>query len=452
MKPNIIFVLVDSLRSDKCRGKNKTSITPNIDELIKNGIYFDHTISSAPSTSVAMSSVFTGLYPFKTGMGTDRYHKLNPKIGSYIKILKENGYHTYATTPEIASDFGLTCDFENTDSSYDNYFSLFAGLGDQVINKIKSGLLDSPWFFYLHIFDLHSPVIVPENFDKNEFGDSQYEKMVTSIDSWLGTLLQVINKTNTIIILTADHGEYIPIIKKNNVPVILESSSTEKKLWELGNKIPSNLYPLKRKVGNVIRGTRKKIKSSKLSDLNLSPYEKRILLDTRMGEGHRLFEDLIRIPLIFYGPNIDEPKIISQQVRQVDIFPTLLDIIGIKDEVEVDGQSLVPLINGEDIEELPAYIESPPELKKKTEKVIGIRTSKFKYLRRLSHEDKNYELYDLENDSLEENNIANSNPKIISMLEKKLTKIRQGIFVENDEITDEEMRIIEEKLKKLGYT
>ena len=79
MKPNIIFVLVDSLRSDKCRGKNKTSITPNIDELIKNGIYFDHTISSAPSTSVAMSSVFTGLYPFKTGMGTDRYHKLNPK-------------------------------------------------------------------------------------------------------------------------------------------------------------------------------------------------------------------------------------------------------------------------------------------------------------------------------------------------------------------------------------
>jgi arylsulfatase A-like enzyme len=452
MKPNIIFILIDSLRSDKCHGENKTSITPNIDNLIKNGIYFDHTISSAPATAVAMSSIFTGLYPFKTGMGTDGYHKLNPTIPSYIKILKENGYHTYATAPDVASDFGLTCDFENNDSSYNNYFSLFAGLGDQVINRIKSGLPHSPWFFYLHIFDLHTPVIVPKNFDEKEFGDSQYEKMVSAIDSWLGILLKTIDKTNTIVILTADHGEYIPIIKKNNVPVSLESSSIEQKLWELGNKIPSNLYPLKRKLGNVLHGTRKKIKSSKIAELDLSPYEKRILLDTRMGEGHRLFEDLIRVPLLFHGPHMNKSKIISQQVRQVDIFPTLLDIIGIKNEVDVDGQSLVPLMNGEDFDELPACIESPPELKKKTEKVIGIRTSKFKYLRDLSNTKKVLELYDLENDPLEEKNISADNSEIIYALEEKLMKIRQGILIENDETTDEEMRIIEEKLKKLGYT
>ena len=452
MKPNVIFILIDSLRSDKCHGEHKTSITPNIDKLIEKGAYFEQTISSAPATAVAMSSIFTGLYPFKTGMGTDGYHKLNPKIPSYIKILKENGYHTYATAPDIASDFGLVCDFENNDSSYNNYFSLFAGLGDQVINKIKSGLSNSPWFFYLHIFDLHTPVIVPKNFDKKEFGDSQYEKMVSAIDSWLGTLLEIIDKTNTIVILTADHGEYIPIINKNNVPVSLESSSTEQKLWELGNKVPSNLYPLKRKLGSVLRGTRKKIKSSKINELDLSTYEKRILLDTRMGEGHRLFEDLIRVPLVFHGPNIDKPKIISQQVRQVDIFPTLLDILGIKNIENVDGQSLVPLINGKNIEELPACIESPPELKKKTEKVIGIRTSEFKYLRDLSNENKILELYDLKHDPLEEKNISTENSEMVSQLEKKLMEIRQNILVDNDETTDEEMRIIEEKLKKLGYT
>jgi arylsulfatase A-like enzyme len=213
-------------------------------------------------------------------------------------------------------------------------------------------------------------------------------------------------------------------------------------------------------LGNVIRGTRKKIKSLKIKELNLSPYEKRILLDTRMEGGHRLFEDLIRVPLIFHGFNIIQPKIISQQVRQVDIFPTILDILGIKNTEKVDGQSLIPLINGEELEELPASIESPPELKKKTEKVIGIRTSKFKYLRDLSNENKILELYDLENDPNEEKNIAEDNLEIISQLEEKLAEIRQNIPVEklykknteNEEFSEEETRAIEEELKKLGYT
>jgi len=451
MTPNVVFILVDSLRSDKCHGKNKTSITPNIDKLIEKGVYFDQAISSTPATTVAMSSIFTGLYPFKTGMDTEGYHKLNSKIRNYIKILKENNCHTYATAPDIASDFGLVCDFENVDSSYNNYFSLFAGLGDQIINKFSSNLLDSPWFFYLHIFDLHTPIVVPKDFDKKEYGDTQYERMVSAIDSWFGNFLQKIDLKNTIIILTADHGEYIPFIEKNNKKYDLEPSFTEKKLWELGNKVPSNLYPIKRKLGAVLRGTRNKIKSSKIDDSKLSPYEKRILLESRTGQGHRLFEDLIRVPLIFSGPDISSSKIVSQQVRQVDIFPTILDIIGIKNTEEVDGQSLVPLINGEELEELPACIESPPELKKKSEKVIGIRTSKFKYLRDLAHQNKVLELYDLENDPLEEKNIAKDNPNLIAQFEEKLTKLRQNVFID-DETTEDEMKIIEEKLKKLGYT
>ena len=49
-KPNIFFLLIDSFRSDKFYGNEKTSITPNLDKLIDNGIYFSQTISSAPSS------------------------------------------------------------------------------------------------------------------------------------------------------------------------------------------------------------------------------------------------------------------------------------------------------------------------------------------------------------------------------------------------------------------
>ena len=46
MKPNIFFLLIDSLRQDKCYGKTKTAKTPNLDELIKNGTIFEQAIST----------------------------------------------------------------------------------------------------------------------------------------------------------------------------------------------------------------------------------------------------------------------------------------------------------------------------------------------------------------------------------------------------------------------
>lgn len=56
-KPNILFLVLDSFRADKCVGENKTAITQNIDSLIKNGIYFQQNISSAFSTLLSTSSI-----------------------------------------------------------------------------------------------------------------------------------------------------------------------------------------------------------------------------------------------------------------------------------------------------------------------------------------------------------------------------------------------------------
>ena len=263
-KPNILLIVVDSLRSDKFFGAKKSSLTPTIDKLIENGTYFDQTISSAASTILAVSSLLTGIYPFKLGLGGTDYKKYPSDSNNIAKILNENGYTTYVTAPEIASDFGLVCDFKNPDTTYDNYFSLFAGLGDEIINKFKKNILQSPWFFYIHLFDLHTPVIVPSSFDDQKFGKSQYERMVSAIDDWIFRLLENIDKKNTIIIITSDHGEIIPVVETKDGIISLESSTTDKTLWKLGNKVPKNLYPLKQKMGSVIRKSREKIKSTTL--------------------------------------------------------------------------------------------------------------------------------------------------------------------------------------------
>ena len=451
-KPNILFILVDSLRADKVFGKNKTSKIPNIESLIKNGVYFEQAICSTPATGVSLSSIFTGLYPFKIGMGSEKHQKFNPKIRSYIQILKENDYNVYATSPEITNDLGIICDFENPDKSYNNYFSLFAGLGNQIIQKISASYLKKPWFFYIHIFDLHKPVVVPKKFDNEKFGISQYERMLSATDFWIGKILEKINLSNTLVIFTADHGEYIPLIKHGDKIINLEPSITEKNLWKWGNKVPQNLWPIKRKLGGLIRTTRNQIKNTKLSDSSFSEYEKRILFHERMNNEHDLYEDLIRVPLTFSGYGITSNSVISRQTHHIDIFPTILDIIGIESKKQVDGRSLLPIINGKKLRDSYVYIESSPGTGKGKGKVIGIRSSNFKYFRDINNTGKVLHLYDLKNDPLEENNIANKSKSVLKNLEEELVKIRSGSYEKyEDETSEEEVKRIEKKLKKLGY-
>ena len=447
-KPNILFIVIDSLRADKVFGKNKTSKIPNIESLIKNGVYFEQAICSTPATGVSVSSIFTGLYPFKIGMGSEKYQKFNPKIRSCIQILKENDYNTYATSPEITNDLGVTHDFENPDKSYNNYFSLFAGLGNQIIQKISANYLKKPWFFYIHILDLHKPVVVPKEFDDEKFGLSQYERMLSATDFWIGKILEKINLSNTLVIFTADHGEYIPFIKHEDKIINLEASATEKNLWKLGNKVPQNLYPIKRKLAGLIRTTRNQIKNTKLDHSSFSEYEKRVLLHQRQGNVLDLYDDLIRVPLIFSGYGITSNSIISRQTPHVDIFPTILDIIGIESQEQVDGKSLLPIINGKKLRDSFVYIESSPGIGKGKDKVIGIRSSNFKYFRDLNNTGRVLHLYDLKNDSLEENNIANKSKSVLKNLEEELLKIRSGSYEKYENEISEEVKQV---LKELGY-
>ena len=201
MKPNILFLVIDSFRSDKCYDKNKTSITPNIDSLIKQGIFFSQAISSVASTFPSMGSIFTGMFPFKTGMIDNTYQKLNPEIPTYIEHLKQNGYTTFATTSEVNSFLGLTEDFDLKleSSTHNNYFSLFDGLGEKIVNKLKS-LSKEPWFFYVHINDLHQPIIIPKDFHDDKFGKTDYEQMIKIIWFNDNINLKLIEKNNKITI------------------------------------------------------------------------------------------------------------------------------------------------------------------------------------------------------------------------------------------------------------
>jgi len=84
--------------------------------------------------------------------------------------------------------------------------------------------------------------------------------------------------------------------------------------------------------------------------------------------------------------------------------------------------------------------------------IDGIRTSKYKYFRKLDDPNQNVHLFDLENDPLEEQNIATTKPDVVEKMEKTMNQIIQkSTKIEPIEMSDDEAKEVEAELKKLGY-
>lgn len=454
-KPNILFLSLDSFPADWFFKKNKTSVTPNFDLLMKNSICFTQAISSADGTELSWASIFTSQYTFQTGLNQSFYNKLPSKTLNYIKILKNWNYHPYGHIPSGGEFFGISHDFENKDLVYDADNRLYDGLGEEILQKFNNNELKEPWFYFIHLLDLHLPIFLPKEFNDEKFGDNAYDRMVSAIDAWIGKVLEKIDFKNTLIIITSDHGDFIPSIKYNNKTIsYFGTESIHKTLWRIEAKIPSALMPIRNKIFAIGRNLRNKNKSSKFKDLKLAPYQNRALFFSRNDANGYLFDELVRIPLIFSGLNL-EHKIINQQVRHVDIFPTINTIIKCPEKIEnIQGQNLMPLFKDGKLEEKPVYLEcrfrGEEDLSRSA---IGIRTSKWKYFRSKDDEKSRVYLFDLENDPLEENNVENNHPKIIEEMEGILKEIRKDVLPENErgKMTDEEAKKVELELRKLGY-
>ena len=456
-KPNILFLLIDSLRADKFYGKNRTCVTPNLDEMVKNGIYFTQAISPSDATVLSLRSVFTGLLPYKTG--TIKNKRINSsmeaKIPTITSILRKSGYQIIGKVPSITFLDSIYSVFENNEKfSVDKHWPrLEDGIGLEIIKKIKTNMQE-PWFYYIHILDVHSkirpkmpPLVIPEKYDNEQFGRSKYERAVSSTDYWLGEILKNVDLEKTIVIITSDHGSFIPYYQ-NGTKISLEETG----ITSLPNiKTPKFLNPLKRKAYSMIKNNEEKSAYDKIEKLSLTEYEKRNLLCIYDEKPFRvLYDDLVRVPLLFMGKNIPQGKIFDQQVSTRDILPTLIDILQLEENISTDGHSLCPIIEGNDIKEEPIFIQSSFPMEKESGYLVGIRTSKYKYNRSIDNPKQNVFLYDLQKDPKEEKNIGDEQTKLIDEYENFLKNCLSRTRNE-EEFEKSEIKIIENELKRLGY-
>ena len=452
MHPNIIFFLIDGLRADQVYGNNRTGKTPNFDSLIQNGMYFEQAITSADGTIISLNTIFNSNFQVAHAA---RYQKIVLNENNLFDILKKNGYHIYGTFPNFTSFNSLRERFENENNSYDWIkpnippVSLPTGLATKIIQLLESKGKQEPYFCYFHIFDLHplregkKPIGI-EEFDNEKFGSSMYAKTVSSIDHWLGNILKKIDLEKTLLVITSDHGERIPFENKSHLDFQPRFDSAVK----AGRKyLPRSLHKVGGKFSEKVKDTIGRVKQSS-SNIRLTSYQKRSRASYFTLS---LYDELIRVPLLFVGTSI-KPRIITKQVRHIDIFPTIFELIDIPLDIKISGKSLVSATNEISEEEEPNYLHTMPYQKLSPLDRVGIRTSKYKYFRVSRDSKKNVNLYDLKNDPYENNNITQTHKQLVARFENKILKLQKDNLSEYEEkISDKEMQRISNELKRLGY-
>ncbi|MGY5142945.1 MAG: sulfatase family protein [Candidatus Nitrosopumilus sp. bin_32a] len=451
MKPNILFLVIDSLRSDRFYGKSKTSVTPNIDKLIEKGGLFTNTLSSIPATKRATSSILTSLHPFKTGSDDDNFFKISDFTKTHFSTLKQNGYHVVATVPEVLSSTGLFSEIDNgNDFTFDNFHGrLNHNIDKKILNQLDLIKSKSPWIYYIHLLDLIKPVIVDDQYNKSDFGNDEYDRILSNIDIFIGKLIKKINLDETLIIITADHSTYLPKITYNNSNFTFEASTSLRILWKLGFSIPTKLNFFWMKLYNIYKLNLIKKINNKIDPNLLSIYQKRLFLNL-IGHTRDIYSDNIVIPFLICGSHIKN-FVSNFTVRQIDIFPTIFQIIGIKSTQNYDGISLKPILNGENLKPLICYIENLPTNENKWKKIIGVQYDDYKLVVE-KNDPSSFQLYNLKNDPFEENDIAKNELILVKKMREYLDDILQNVSINPQELlSDSERKKVEDELKKLGY-
>src|ERR1700719_2825300 len=221
-KPNVLLITIDTVRADHvgCYGAKDVQ-TPTLDALARDGIVFERAISQVPLTWPSHAAILTGLYPFQNGVQDFTAQPLESRFRSVAQAFQTHGYATGAVVSAFVLDrsWGLSRGFDFYDDAFapEAFANRDIGLVDRRAGEsidhalawLKKNQL-RPFFFWLHLYDPHSPYDPPEPF-RSRYQSHLYDGEIAYADHELGRLLAWLKQTqlydSTLILFLSDHGE-----------------------------------------------------------------------------------------------------------------------------------------------------------------------------------------------------------------------------------------------------
>lgn len=431
-RPNVLILLADDMGYADLACYGGKALTPNLDQLAKDGIMFTDFYSAAPNCSPARAGLLTGIPPSIVGMYNYRppghpLHLRDEEV-TIAEVLKKEAYQTVhlgkwhlGALPQDTSlnhpqphdqgfDYSLGTQ-NNAQPSHLNPVNFvrngipqgeMKGYSCQILADEAMGWLEdhhkkeNPFFMYLAFHEPHRKVASPPGlvakYDSLPVTDAEYLANIENLDLAVGRLIQYLKEQelfeNTLILFTSDNGSY-------------------------------------RQASN---GDLRAVKSY-------------------------VYEGGIRVPGIFHGPELDQGnKVIHEAAGFVDIMPTLCDLLKVDSPMKNRwaGTSILPLLRGEKIQRKKPlfwfFYRTSPEMAMRIGQysILGkdfdtiamthqFASQDMEYIRKMSFQE--FELYDLEKDKGQRENIFPDSPEkeeLRDLLKQHLGQIQEtGHYWEN---------------------
>lgn len=450
-QPNFLFITIDTLRADKlsCYGY-KVPTTPNIDRLAAKSIRFEQAITGGSWTQAAFPVILTSSYASWYGgcLGP-----LSTQRPSPIGALAASGYQTFAfsSSPLLSRNYGY-------DRGFRHFDDLIPGEADPTIRQMKGGerllrlplvhqvgkLLGKqtrparlyvsaaelterashwleqnrvPFFGWIHYMDVHWPYHLEEKLVEPE--------QIAQAWKDIAHLYRVNWKKEAI---TPEQKErYLHLYEE-----ALQYTDTQ--------------------IGRLL---------NKLDELGLSENTVIVILSDHGEEflergrwGHfetNLYDEILRVPLLIHLPYLSQARAIRQQVRTLDLMPTILELAGVPPIERVEGQSLVPL--WEEQKNTYSAQVSISEMWRTHWHIVAVRTEGFKYIWNSKSADQP-KLFELQSDPGETKNVLAQYPEQAQefqrMVDHHIEQANQTASTNPLEAPEMDEQLVK-RLRDLGY-
>ncbi len=321
---NLVILSIDTLRPDHLGLYGYPRATsPNLDRFAQRSVVFDQAVTVQVSTAPAHGTILTGRYPGSHGIQRNGM-RLNPGVPTLAEIMAERGLATGAFVSgwTLQRHTGLDRGFSVYDDELDGPSAGARRAGDLTTKAALTWLgaqvaAERNFFLFLHLFEPHWPYDPPAQ-DALRFLRGQYELTTISKPVHINRLLSV-NRLNPF-----EQREYVArydgeiFVADRLADRLLDS------LDELG--VAHNTVVIV------------------LSDHGETLFER----EWTMDHGTRPYEEQARIPMVLHIPGDPSAgRRVADQVSLLDVVPTLLDVLGIKNPGGVQGRSLLPLVRGQ---------------------------------------------------------------------------------------------------------
>ncbi|WP_296704836.1 sulfatase [Algoriphagus sp.] len=463
-KPNILFIAVDDLRSELGHFGNTQIQTPNLDQLASKAVSFTNHFVHVPTCGASRAALLTGMRPRRSAelsnliMQNEFPKKAENEIPeTFIHHLKRNGYHTVGIGKISHSADGYVYEYEEEVSDQRELpYSWDELLFDA--GKWKTGW--NAFFAYADGENRQSMNKQVKPYEAGEVDDLGYPDGLTT-QLAISKLKELKGQDQPFFLGVGLFKPHLPftspkkywdLYDEESIPVAL--NPTKPKNVSESSLLPSgefNQYALGEEHPDLEKvaseAYAKKIKHAYFAAASYSDAQIGLILDElkalnleentiviiwgdhgwHLGEQqvwgkHTLFENALKSALIIKIPGTEQKSRLEKSiVESVDIYPTLLELAGIESPYQLDGESLVSLIEQK---ENPANQTAFSYFKNG----ITVRNERYRLTKYFRNQEPTIELYDHQNDPLETINIAADNPELVKSLMPLLEKGNTGLY------------------------